>query len=458
MNFLITTTLLKLVSIVFAKNFFYNSQNIYTVSSNHKYNIVDTAIKENIKNDTAIDFKNNFIFSTSNQDTINLNFMQFIDKNNILIETSYKDANINNNQKQLIVFNTENKQANTLFNTSLAIENIKLNTNYNLITFVINNTIYGYNLNNNTLIIKYKFTLPDKIVDIALNYNAQLLATAYNSSFNAYNITSKNLTTHTPPLLFKQDIKDVCINTIVFSPTKNFLVIQGQYLHPTSYLNSKSILYDLTDSNNPQIKHSFSSIDNVNKLLFSTIEQLIVTSEKHYRGTVTLMAHNWMHLNDIQWNRVYRQNNKVIHFTIASNQDILAFITSDNYIKFLKMAVVKYKNNNNYYFETSELISQQLCEHFNFLSFNNDTSKLALLGNNNLQLYSLNLTKHKPINTQVNCRLLSYSYLSTTVTTSKINITNNTNTMTCANNAVTVVEANTLQYIYLVIVIILSTK
>jgi hypothetical protein len=454
MNFLIIATLLKLTSISFAKHFFYNSQNISTITSNYKYNIIDTAIKANIKNDTAVDFKNNFIFLTNNQDIINLNSMQFIDKNNILIETSYKDTNINNNQKQLIVFNTENKQANTLFNTSLAIENIKLNTNYNLITFVINNTIYGYNLNNNKLIIKYKFILPDKIVDIALNYNAQLLAAAYNSSFNVYNITSKNLTTHTPPLLFKQDIKDVRIKTIVFSPTKNFLVIQGQYLHPTSALNSKSILYDLTDNNHPQRKHSFSSIDDVNKLLLSPIEQLIITSEKHYRGVFTLMAYNWIHINNIKWNRVYRQNNKVIHFTIANNQDILAFITADKYIRFLKMEVVKNKKSNYSYFETSEMLSQQLCGNFNFLSLNNDNSKLALLGNNNLQLYSLNLTKDKPMNTQVNCSLLFYNYPPNIVTTSKINIISNTNTITSTNNALTTIEANALQYFYLLLVFI----
>jgi hypothetical protein len=454
MNFLIIATLLKLTSISFAKHFFYNSQNISTITSNYKYNIIDTAIKANIKNDTAVDFKNNFIFLTNNQDIINLNSMQFIDKNNILIETSYKDTNINNNQKQLIVFNTENKQANTLFNTSLAIENIKLNTNYNLITFVINNTIYGYNLNNNKLIIKYKFILPDKIVDIALNYNAQLLAAAYNSSFNVYNITSKNLTTHTPPLLFKQDIKDVRIKTIVFSPTKNFLVIQGQYLHPTSALNSKSILYDLTDNNHPQRKHSFSSIDDVNKLLLSPIEQLIITSEKHYRGVFTLMAYNWIHINNIKWNRVYRQNNKVIHFTIANNQDILAFITADKYIRFLKMEVVKNKKSNYSYFETSEMLSQQLCGNFNFLSLNNDNSKLALLGNNNLQLYSLNLTKDKPMNTQVNCSLLFYNYPPNIVTTSKINIISNNNTITSTNNALTTIEANALQYFYLLLVFI----
>jgi hypothetical protein len=447
MNFFTITTLLKVISLVFAKKFFYNPENICPVPSNYKYNIVDTAIKKNITNNTAIDFKNNFIFLTNNQDIINLNSMQFIDKNNILIGISYKNTNINS-QKQLIVFNTENKQVNTLFNCNLAIKNINLNANYNMITFVINNTIYGYNLNNNKLIIKYKFILPDKIVDIALNYNAQLLAVAYNNSFITYNTTSKNLTTYTPPLLFKQEIKDVRIKTIVFSSTKNFLIIQGQYLHPTSALNSKSILYDLTDNNHPQRKHSFSSIDDVNKLLLSPIEQLIVTSEKHYRGVFTLMAYNWIHINDIKWNRVYRQNNKVIHFTIANNQDILAFITADKYIRFLKMEVVKNKKSNYSYFKTSELLSQQLCGDFNFLSLNNDNSKLALLGNNNLQLYSLNLTKDKPMNTQVNCSLLFYNYLSNIVTTSKIN------TITSTNNALTTIEVNALQYFYLLLVLI----
>jgi hypothetical protein len=400
--FLLTSTLLKLLSIVIAKPYSNSIENISPVTSNCEYNITDKAMLNN--DDATFSLKNNFIFSKKNLDNIKLTSMQFIGKDNILIDSYHTDKkNADNKLQQLVLFNINSKQCNILYTSKLAIKNIKFNLARNILTFVIDNIIHSYNLDNsNKLINKFQLKLPVKIVDIALNYNGQMLIAVNKTSVIAYNINKSNLKGNSPSLLFKQNIVEQednfgRIKGVAFSLTKNILYIHG----PQSiYTDSVVISYEIEHNISLKKKSRQTFLHNRNKILFLDKQQLIVSIRKH------TLQHNdeypdvtvssWF-----KWEDSYKEfvskiiytkkNGELTDVTIDNNKNIIAFISSDNDLKIIQVGIANC--NARHILFINNLVDKKVFDSGSILAFNNDTSSLAILGDTNLQIYSLNFTK-----------------------------------------------------------------
>jgi hypothetical protein len=436
--FLLTTALLKLMSIGIAKPY-ENIASVSHVTSDCEYSVIDQSNKSILQNfNASFSQKNNLVFSTKNPKT-KLTSMQFIDKTNILIGVANTDSNDDtNNPQKLTLFNPETQKCNLLYSSNLDIKYLNFNTASNTLAFVVNNTIYGYNLENNkTLSNIYEIPSPVKVFHIALNYNGKVLIVARETSVLGYKVQPNKL----PIFLFKRYITitefhmfDPSIIDITFAPKENLFCVRigNSPKHHTPF--ASAACYELINDTIPKQKKEFYYMYQ-GKLFWTPKQKLIITNAGFWES-----SHNIVHLHAYCLHLINKyEGDSLVYFSekyeiykhpknytkeeplhadkkllidyyaVDNNKNIIAITTSDDRIKILQLSI----NCNNHTLNINDLVDEKLFGILGdnqILSFNSDTSKLAILTNNVLHVYLLNLKK------AIDPDNLNYCYSPTTKT------------------------------------------
>jgi hypothetical protein len=409
--FLLAAKLLKLITVVNALPYFENTEIAPPMTSNCEYDIIDFTDNTIPKNyDTTFNLKNNFIFSNKKSGNIKLNFIQFIDEDNILINSDQTDKNNDDNLQQLALFNINSKQCNLLYNSKVAIENINFNSASYMLAFVVNDTIHGYNLNSSKKIInKYNLKSPVKIVDMTFNYNGKILIVANKNSVMAYDVNNNTLTGNDPTLLFKDTITerlddDFCrIKGVVSSLIENIIYVHGSlYYRPLNmrgfnHINNQVVSYAINNNIFTSREMAIGYRNNRDKFLFPAKRNLIVsTNRRHTQNNILypdIRVYSMLDQGNFYTNLaskiLYQKGTKKINdVTIDNNKNIMAIISSDNDITIIQLAMARCNNSDTIF--TKDLVDKRNSATANILAFNGDTSKLAMAGNDRLQIYSLN--------------------------------------------------------------------
>jgi hypothetical protein len=319
----------------------------------------------------------------------------FTNKDNLIMSINSQPENIKEPSlaNNILFFNTTTKTPISYIDNLHKINAIDFKSDSNKLAFIddlTNISIYQLDIDNNFKKLQQITAYYYNAIDLSINHDSSILAVAYNNkSFVFYDI-NKSLN----PITSKTT-KDTLITSLAFSPNKDFLVIQGRYLKLGTALKSKAILFNVSDYSNPKQIRSFGSVSIRDKIILSPIKQLIITYGYSKYTWPNILAYNWWNIDTIQWNRVYQDpSKKIIDFAVDKHKNILAYIKEDNYIYLLAMDTAKNCINDYFYFFTNDYSGKKiLINKASSLVFNTNTTKLAILGDKNLQVYILHIPK-----------------------------------------------------------------
>jgi hypothetical protein len=423
MNFIL---LLNLILAFFAtpviNNSDLNSQNIL-------YNLVDNAVANNYKYSNGITstLLHDFSLEAKNN-TASIHEFFFTEKNNCILFTRNKQQS-NNNSKDVAdnqYFNTilyidrYYKSVVSLLQTQVDIKSINFNQQKKIIYFIAGNRALGYKLADNNQLTRI-YQSPEypeypEIIDISLNHDASLLAIALKpnklvmsiinnqdinpSSGRMYSLPVEKIVSikfsSTDPILAIENTNNIKTSIILFKLTEdNYL---GLPLYNT--LGYNIIKYDITPIEKQVVlQQSTDSIDNGNKYL-------TIIGEKNYIDYYP----NPLPITDINFNEKQMSSSNIVDFVVcknkdtiiaikksASNKTALYFISAyqDKYNFQLTAKKINGKNNDYvliddfYPYNLEYQKSQEIFTDANSVIVNKDSSEIAVIGNNKIQIYNI---------------------------------------------------------------------
>jgi hypothetical protein len=345
---------------------------------------------------------------------------------------------------KIIFLDTHNKTITDLISSDTAITNINYIKNKNLLFFIADNNIFIYKLDENKQLRKIsQLQLNNNPIDIAINYNAKVLAVTNKDTVYFYNID--NIEQTKKFIAMEKQIPGANIYKLIYAPNRDILLVKRydfNYVYTDLY--NVENFSEITQMNNiikesryshhgwrDDIKYNPYKLDfYLGKSVISPIDNLIVYLQVKLGITINsdsrfdyLSGVGWRYQKDTNsYYKVYGDQSYpplyVIYepiqfiqkyFFATKNKPVMGFITVQCstgkalYLKeirdryFYQPRGPQYKNGyGTPYFQSHPDIIGGINIFYQARSglFNNYDNKIAVFGHKRIQIYKINLNKY----------------------------------------------------------------
>jgi hypothetical protein len=466
----------------------------FYLEKNNKYFINDGSLEKQTINYKNVDHNilHDFSFANDQLDNSCIHELFFTKQDNLIITLKKNDCNNNligiipkdslpafpsQPIEKIIFLDKNNKTITNLISSNTGITSINYISDKNLLFFIADDNIFVYKLDKNKQLRKIsQLYLNKNPIDIAINYNAKVLAVTNKNTVYFYNIENIEKTKQFISIgkqLSKQ-VGESNIYKLQYTPNRDTILVKSYdanhiYTDLYNLENFNNITY-INKNGKQKIDKRHNSIENIKYNLYkldfyygksaiSPIDNLIVTREainRGYYGTgyfrnEFFYAYLWHHqnntdsysttytkytnptglfslemLNPSEYNqheyntkdKFYRFNNHIVnildYFFITDKKPIMAFITlRSKGKKYLFLRQVPgleqpsgaYYDWKQYIKENPKLITfKKIFDSARSGLFNKNSSKIAIFGNNRIQIHAMHLDQNKlpEIKTSVN--------------------------------------------------------
>jgi hypothetical protein len=340
---------------------------------------------------------------------------------------------------KVIFLDTHNKTVTDLISSDTAITNINYIKNKNLLFFIADNNIFVYKLDANKQLKKIsQLYLNNELIDIAINYNAKVLAVTNKKTVYFYNID--NIEQTKKFIAMEKQLQGANIYKLKYAPNRDILLVKRyDAMHVYTDLYNVANFSKITSLNNivktrrdvnndwpvEYIKYNPYKLDfYYGKSAISPVDNLIINLEID-TGTMSNSDDRFDHFTGIAWhykqdtNSYYTLGNYVYfpwqmiaddsiqcvldYFFTTKNKPVMGFVMrkwSSNKTLYLR------KIRDKYFYQPKPYASSYFGKHRDIIAFknlfynarsglfNNDDSKIAVFGHKRIQIYNINLDKY----------------------------------------------------------------
>ena len=361
--------------------------------------------------------------------------------------------------EKIVFLDKNNNTITDLIYSDVGITSVNYIKNKNLLCFISNNNVFIYKIDENKQLKKIsQLYLQNTPIDIAINYNAKVIAVTNKNTVYFYNI--ENIEQTKEFITVEKQITGSNIYKLQYTPNRDVLLVKSyNYNYVFSDLYSLKNMHEIIHIGNRAIQKrrnkGTNKVENIKynpykldfyygKSAISPINNIIVTNELYYK---TLSETDYYQLGAFRgyiWhckkntNSCYTKYDKKIvlsddgmfhlkqyapfkiqfkgnymgyyyniiinileYFFTTYNKSVMAFIIlrseGEKYI-FLKQILDKVDNGNSwsgYVFSHAKIITtKKIFKNSRSGLFNNGSTKIAVFGNNRIQIYKVNLTEY----------------------------------------------------------------
>jgi hypothetical protein len=466
----------------------------FYLEKNNKYFINDGSLEKQTINYKNVDHNilHDFSFANDQLDNSCIHELFFTKQDNLIITLKKNDCNNNligiipkdslpafpsQPIEKIIFLDKNNKTITNLISSNTGITSINYISDKNLLFFIADDSVFVYKLDANKQLRKIsQLYLNNKLIDIAINYNAKVIAVTNKDTVYFYNIENIEQTKQFIEIekQISKQIHGTNIYKLQYAPNRDTILVKSydaNYVYTDLYdlENFNNIIY-ISKSEKQKKDKRHNSIENIKYNLYkldfyygksaiSPIDNLIVTREASNRGyygtgyfrSEFFYAYLWNYqnntnsystidtkhtnptglfslemLNPSEYNqheyntkdKFYRFNNHIVnildYFFITDKKPIMAFITlRSKGKKYLFLRQVPgleqpsgaYYDWKQYIKENPKLITfKKIFDSARSGLFNKNSSKIAIFGNNRIQIHAMHLDQNKlpEIKTSVN--------------------------------------------------------
>ncbi len=436
----------------------------FYLETNNTHVIDDSApVKQTINHkDVALNLVHDFFFTDSYLNNACIHKLFFTNQDNLIIALKNNDCYYKQFSSmpkdslpafpsqpiaKIIFLDTHNKIVTDLISSDTAITNINYIKNKNLLFFIADDNLFVYKLDANKQLKKIsQLYLNNELIDIAINYNAKVLAVTNKKTVYFYNID--NIEQTKKFIAMEKQLQGDNIYKLKYAPNRDILLVNRydyNYVYTDLYnvanfskiISLKNIVKLQRNIGNKYYTYRIENIKyNPYKLDFyfgksviSPIDNLIVNlkvdTPAYDNSEIRfdyLSGVAWHYKNDTNsYNKLYGNEiyppwyiipNKAIqccldYFFATKNKPVMGFVTQQ-WSRGKALYLRKIRDNYFYehgtsYFETHPSIIAFKNIFYNARSglFNNDDSKIAVFGHKRIQIYSINLDKYTESKTTV---------------------------------------------------------
>jgi hypothetical protein len=448
----------------------------FYLEKNNKYFINDIAPKNQTINykDVVSNILHDFSFADDYLDKSCIHKLFFTNQDNLIITLKKNDCNNNligvmpedsfpafpsQPIEKIIFLDKNNKTVTDLISSDTGITSINYISEKNLLFFIANDTVFVYKLDTNKQLRKIsQLYLNNNPIDIAINYNAKVIAVTNKDTVYFYNI--ENIEQNKQFIAIEKQISkqvgESNIYKLQYTPNRDTILVKSydaNYVYTDLYnLENFNKITDSikTEKHNRYKRHS--SIENIKynpykldfyygKSAISPIDNLMlnkvacnISMEQgaNYRRTECFRSDVWGFKNsrdnfsteilteDMLQMRQYAQysykdistiyfHNVITHilnyFFTTDNKPVMAFITlkekGERYLFVRQVPGFEqvsndYDNWKQYLKENSKLITfKKIFDSARSGLFNKNSSKIAIFGHNRIQIHTVNLDQYK---------------------------------------------------------------
>jgi hypothetical protein len=439
----------------------------FYLETNNTHVIDDSApVKQTINHkDVALNLVHDFSFADSYLNNACIHELFYTNQDNLIITLKNNDCYFkiigalprdslpafpDQPVVKIIFLDTHNKIVTDLISSDTAITNINYIKNKNLLFFIADNNIFIYKLDKNKQPKKIsQLYFNNNLIDIAINYNAKVIAVATKNTVYFYNIDNIEQTKEF--ITMEKQLQGTNIYKLKYAPNRDILLVKRydtNYVYTdlynvanfskTTYL--KNIVKEKRNLHTiyiEDIKYNPYKLDfYYGKSAISPVDNLIVNLKVHsppYTNSIIRIDYFsgvvWKHKNDtnsydtLYGSHIYPPASVMVDYSIQCGLDY--FFTTENkqvmgfvmhqwssgkalYLKEIKdisfsSTLDKKSKKYTYYFDKHPEIIAAKKIFYNARSglFNNDDSKIAVYGHNRIQIYSINLDKYAESKTTV---------------------------------------------------------
>jgi hypothetical protein len=438
----------------------------FYLETNNTHFIDDSApVKQTIHHkDVALDLVHDFSFTDHYLDNACIHKLFFTNQDNLIIalknnDCSYKLFNSMPEDSlpafpdqpvvKVIFLDTHNKTVTDLISSNTAITSITHIKNKNLLFFIADNNVFVYKLDENKQLRKIsQLYLNNNPIDIAINYNAKVLAITDKDTVYFYNID--NIEQTKKFIAMEKQIPGANIYKLKYAPNRDILLVKRydfNYVYTDLYnvenfskiISLKNIVKGKRNEDGwgvENIKYNPYKLDfYYGKSAISPVDNLIVNLKIHIGIPPRLYYRNdnffgvaWYYNNDKNsyytlygdiiyppWTVRPRDNigSRSDYFFATKNKPVMGFIILQSYsdkglylkeIRGKSFSIIDEKDN----YVTSSFDNPPKLIAFKKIFynarnglFNNDNSKIAVFGHKRIQIYSINLDKYSESKTTV---------------------------------------------------------
>jgi hypothetical protein len=342
---------------------------------------------------------------------------------------------------KVIFLDTHNKTVTDLISSDTAITNINYIKNKNLLFFIADNNIFVYKLDANKQLKKIsQLYLNNELIDIAINYNAKVLAVTNKKTVHFYNID--NIEQTKKFIAMEKQIPRDNIYKLKYAPNRDVLLVKRyNYNYVYTDLYSVANFSKITSLKNiekdKRNKGNWRGVENIKynpykldfyygKSAISPVDNLIVNlkinipipSNTEYRVDF-FYGVGWYYKNDTNSYSTLYDNHRYLarhvmndesiqngldYFFATGNKPVMGFIMhqwSSGKALYLRKIRDKYfsltfkkksKYVTSYFHKHPEIIAfKNIFYNASSGLFNNDDSKIAVFGHKRIQIYGINL-------------------------------------------------------------------
>ncbi len=347
---------------------------------------------------------------------------------------------------KIIFLDTHNKTVTDLISSDTAITNINYIKNKNLLFFIADNNIFVYKLDANKQLKKIsQLYLNNELIDIAINYNAKVLAVTNKKTVYFYNID--NIEQTKKFIAMEKQLQGANIYKLKYAPNRDILLVKrydANYVYTDLYnvANFNKITYLKNIVNTERERHTHIEYIKYNpykldfyygKSVISPIDNLIINLKIDTPDFSSNSDIRFDHFTSVAWH--YKQDTNscctlsgsykyypwqiiadrsiqyvLDYFFTTENKPVMGFVMRKWYSgKALCLREIRDK----YFYQPKPYASSYFGKHRDIIAFknlfynarsglfNNDDSKIAVYGHNRIQIYSINLDKYAESKTTV---------------------------------------------------------
>jgi hypothetical protein len=448
----------------------------FYLEKNNKYFINDGSLEKQTINYKNVDHNilHDFSFANDQLDNSCIHELFFTKQDNLIITLKKNDCNNNligiipedslpafpsQPIEKIIFLDKNNKTVTNLISSNTGITSINYISDKNLLFFIADDSVFVYKLDANKQLRKIsQLYLNNNLIDIAINYNAKVIAVTNKDTVYFYNI--ENIEQNKQFIAIEKQISkqvgESNIYKLQYTPNRDTILVKSydaNYVYTDLYnLENFNKITDSikTEKHNRYKRHS--SIENIKynpykldfyygKSAISPIDNLMlnkvacnISMEQgaNYRRTECFRSDVWGFKNsrdnfsteilteDMLQMRQYAQysykdistiyfHNVITHilnyFFTTDNKPVMAFITlkekGERYLFVRQVPGFEqvsndYDNWKQYLKENSKLITfKKIFDSARSGLFNKNSSKIAIFGHNRIQIHTVNLDQYK---------------------------------------------------------------